>query len=91
MGDGGYKSTPIHVEPFSWQAEHVPVMPEWIITPVGAGVLKPLPGAVLVATAGTSPPGVLPRWQLSHLLELGTCEFAPTGELAGITTILLMP
>jgi hypothetical protein len=38
---------------------------------VGAGVLKLLPGALLVATAGTSVVGVLPKWQLSHLVEVG--------------------
>jgi hypothetical protein len=63
----------------------------WIIAAVGAGNKKLLPGAVLVATPGTRLVGVLARWQLSHLVLLGRCEPAPTGEVAGITTILLMP
>ena len=58
---------------------------------MGAGVRKALPGAVLVATPGTSPLGVEPRWQFSHLVELGTCEPAPGPPSGGITTILLTP
>jgi hypothetical protein len=58
---------------------------------VGAGVLKPLPGAVLVATPGTNAAGVLPRWQDSHLVEVGRCELTPTGDVAGMTTMLVMP
>ena len=66
-------------------------MPAWIIAAVGTGVRKPEPGALLVATPGTSAAGVAPRWQLSHLVEVGRCEPTPLGELGGITTILLMP
>ena len=58
---------------------------------VGAGVRKPLPGALLVATPGTRVVGVEPRWQLSHFVELGRCELAPAGEVGGMTMILLMP
>ena len=58
---------------------------------MGVGVRKALPGAVLVATPGTSPLGVEPRWQFSHLVELGTCEPAPGPPSGGITTILLTP
>jgi hypothetical protein len=45
----------------------------------------------LVATAGTSAVGVLPKWQVSHFVELGTCELAPGAPVGGITTILLTP
>ena len=75
----------------SWQFEQPLVMPVWIIDGVGAGLRKPLPGALLVATPGTSVVGVVPRWQLSHLVELGRCELAPAGEVGGMTMILLMP
>ena len=75
----------------SWQPEQPLLMPAWIIDWVGAGVRKPVPGAVLVATPGTRLVGVEPRWQDSHLLEVGRCEFAPAGVVGGMTTILLMP
>jgi hypothetical protein len=81
----------IHSALVSWQLAQPLLTPVWIAPAVGAGSKKPLPGAVLVATAGTKLAGVLPRWQLSHWVELGRCELAPTGEVGGITTILLMP
>ena len=52
-------------------------MPLWICTPVGAGVAKAVPGAVLVADAAISPTGVAPAWQSSHLVDVGMCELAP--------------
>ena len=87
----GYCDIPIHTALVSWQLEQLPVTPAWIIAAVGAGVRKPLPGAVLSATAGTSVLGVEPRWQLSHLVELGTWEPDPGAPSGGITTILLTP
>ena len=82
---------PIHTKPLSWQLEHPPVMPVWICAVVGAGVAKALPGGFRAAFAGTSPPGTLARWQLSQVVDDGMCEFAPIGEVAGMTTMLVMP
>jgi hypothetical protein len=45
----------------------------------------------LVAEAAIKPAGVVPKWQVSQLLPDGMCELAPAGEVAGITTILLIP
>ena len=50
-----------------------------------------MPGAVLVALATISPAGVLPKWQVSQVVDDGMCEFAPTGEVGGNTTMLVMP
>ena len=75
----------------SWQFEQPLVIPVWIMDAVGAGLRKALPGALLVATPGTRVVGVVPRWQDSHLVELGRCELAPAGEVGGMTMILLMP
>ncbi len=69
----------------------MPVIPLWICAVVGAGVANLVPGEVRVALAGTSAAGVEPRWQLSQVVPLGTCEFAPAGDVAGITMILVMP
>ena len=66
-------------------------MPVWICVVVGAGVANSVPGAVLVADAGTMPAGVVPRWQVSQVVLDGMCEFTPTGEVGGMTTILLTP
>jgi hypothetical protein len=87
----GYESMLIHTLLVSWHDAHPLLTPAWIMAGVGAGVLKLLPGALLVATPGTSVVGVLAKWQLSHLVEVGRCEFAPTGDVAGMTTILVMP
>jgi hypothetical protein len=58
---------------------------------VGAGNRKPLlTPAVLVATAGTRPDGVLPTWQFWHEVEVGRCELAAAGDVGGIT-ILVIP
>jgi hypothetical protein len=67
------------------------VMPPWIIAVVGTGVAKAVPGAVLLAFAGTKPDGIEPAWQLSQVVTDGMCELMPTGEVAGITTIFVMP
>ena len=82
---------PIHTKLESWQFEHPLVMPVWICAVVGAGVAKRVPGADFVATAATVPAGTVPRWQVSQVDDDGMCEVAPTGDVAGITTILLMP
>jgi hypothetical protein len=81
----------IHTSPLSWQLEQPLVTPAWICAVVGTGIANLLPGAVMVAFAGTSPAGTEPAWQLSQAVAEGICEVAPTGEVGGITTILLMP
>ena len=58
---------------------------------VGAGVAKALPGVLAVATAGMGDVGVVPRWQLSQVVDDGMCAAAPIGEVGGITMILLTP
>ena len=87
----GYWPMLIHTALVSWQLEQLPVTPLWIIAAVGAGLRKALPGALLVATPDTNALGVLPRWQLSHLVELGRCEPAPLAPRGGMTTILVTP
>ena len=67
-------------------------MPAWIMVPVGAGNLKPVPGPVaLVADAAISPLGVDPRWQDSQVAVVGICEVVPGAAEDGITTMELMP
>ena len=63
----------------------------WICAFVGAGVAKELPGTPFVADAGISPAGVVPRWQVSQVVDDGMCELAPTGDVGGMTMILLTP
>jgi hypothetical protein len=82
---------PIHTALASWQFEQPPLSPEWICAFVGAGVAKELPGTPFVADAGISPAGVVPRWQVSQVVDDGICAFAPGGELGGMTTIREMP
>ena len=65
--------------------------PLWICAVVGAGVANAVPGAVLVALAAILPVGTVPRWQLSQVVDEGMCELGPSGEVGGITTMLLMP
>jgi hypothetical protein len=67
------------------------VIPVWIWVVVGAGVANAVPGAVFVAEAATIPVGVVARWQVSHEVVEGMCALGPTGEVGGITTILLIP
>jgi hypothetical protein len=81
----------IHTSPLSWQPEQPLVMPAWICAVVGTGVANFVPGAVVVAFAGTNPAGMEPTWQLSQAVADGMCELAPTGEVGGITMILVMP
>ena len=75
----------------SWQLLQLPVMPAWICALLGAGVTNKVPGALLVAEAGPKPLGVVSRWQVSQVVDEGMWELAPTGEVGGIATILLMP
>ena len=93
MGDLGYRSTPNHDEPVSWQLEQPPVTPEWIIAPVGGDVLNNVPGTVALAFAGTGEFGLLPKWQFSQFEPLGTgmCDVAPGEPDGGWTIILLIP
>ena len=58
---------------------------------VGAGSANRLPGGALVVDAAIGPPGIEARWQLSQVVADGMCEFGPTGEVGGITTMLAMP
>ena len=81
----------IHTKLASWQALQPLVMPLWICAVVGAGVANAVPGAVFVAAAAIGPEGTVPRWQLSQVVLDGMCELAPTGEVAGMTTILVTP
>ena len=67
------------------------MIPVWICALVGAGVANRLPGVLRVLAAGISPAGTVARWQLSHVVDDGMCEFAPIGEVGGITMILLTP
>ena len=61
VGAMGYAAIPIQTKLVSWQAEQPPVMPVWICVVVGAGVANAVPGAVLLAEAGTMPLGVVPK------------------------------
>jgi hypothetical protein len=58
---------------------------------VGVGVRKPLPGVERVETPGTRAAGVLPKWQFSHVVEVGKCEVAPDAADGGITIIFVIP
>ena len=82
---------PIHTALVSWQALHPEVMPAWICTPVGAGLRNSVPGAVLVAEAAISPAGVVPRWQVSQVVDDGMCAPAPIGEVGGMPISEAMP
>jgi hypothetical protein len=82
---------PIHTMLDSWQALQPAVTPLWICAPVGAGVAKAVPGAVLLAVAGISPLGRLARWQVSQVVEDGMCELAPAGLVGGMPTTRAMP
>jgi hypothetical protein len=75
----------------SWQAAQPLVMPLWICAPFGAGVAKAVPGAVLLADAGTRPAGSVARWQVSQVVELGMCDEAPAGPVGGMPTMRVMP
>jgi hypothetical protein len=81
----------IQTWPLSWQLVQPLVMPVWICAVVGTGAANLVPGAIVVAFAGTSPAGTEPTWQVSQLVMDGMCELAPAGEVGGITMILLMP
>jgi hypothetical protein len=75
----------------SWQALQPELMPVWIWAPVGAGSWNPVPGAVLLELAATSPVGADVKWQVSQVVDDGMCEFAPAGAVGGMTTILVTP
>ena len=81
----------IHTKPVSWQLLQPPVMPVWICAVVGIGVRKAVPGAVFVAAAGTMAVGVVPRWQVSHVVDDGMCDVTPTGVVCGMTTMAVTP
>src|SRR5258705_10675943 len=82
---------PIHTKFVSWQPEHPPVTPEWICAVVGIGVANAVPGAVLVDEAGTMAPGVVPRWQVSQVVDDGMCDVTPTGGVCGMTRMAVTP
>jgi len=58
------------------------VTPLWICTPVGVGVAKPVPGAVLVAEAAMKPAGRLPRWQSRSWSTTGCASCFPPAPSA---------
>jgi hypothetical protein len=74
-----------------WQEAQPDVTPEWIMDAVGAGVRKPLPGVERVDTPGTRTAGVLPKWQFSHVVEVGRCDVTPDATDGGITMIFVIP
>ena len=82
---------PIHTAPASWQAAQPELTPAWIWGPVGSGAAKAVPGAVLLADAAISPAGVVAAWQVSQVVDDGMCAAAPTGPVAGMPTMALMP
>jgi hypothetical protein len=85
----GYCPMLIQTMPVSWQEAQPAVTPAWIMDAVGAGVINPLfTPAVLVDTAGTRAAGVLPKWQFSHVVEVGKCEPTPAGDVGGITMLV---
>jgi hypothetical protein len=63
----------------------------WIIVPVGAGAWNAVPGAVLLALAAMKPAGMLPRWQVSQVVDDGMCEPLPIGLVGGMPTMRVMP
>ena len=75
----------------SWQVLQPDETPLWICALLGAGVAKAVPGAVFVAEAAISPAGVLPRWQVSQVVELGMCDDVPAGLVGGMPTMRVMP
>jgi hypothetical protein len=84
---------PIHTKPVSWQLEQPLVTPLWICAVVGAGVANFVPGAMVVAALAATFPNcsTVPRWQVSQVVDDGICDVAAAGEVAGITTIRVMP
>jgi hypothetical protein len=68
------------------------VTPEWFIAAVGTGVANVLVAAVLVATAATKVEGVLPKWQVSQVVDVGKCWVDAAGPVVGgITTMESVP
>ena len=67
------------------------MIPVWICAVVGAGLANPLPGVLAVAAAAISPAGTVPRWQLSQVVDDGMWDPLPTGLVAGMPTIRVMP
>jgi hypothetical protein len=53
--------------------------------------MNALPGTFAVALAFTGPDGTVPRWQVSHVVDDGMCEVAPTGDVGGMTMIRVTP
>jgi hypothetical protein len=81
---------PIQV-PLSWQVLQLALVSLWIIAAEGSGIWNRLPGTLRVADAGTKPAGVLPRWQLSHVVDVGKCALEPCGLVGGMAMMALMP
>jgi hypothetical protein len=71
--------------------EQEPVTPVWFIAAVGTGNPNVLVAAVLALTAGTTPEGVLFRWQVSQVVEVGKCDAEVAGVVGGITMIFNVP
>jgi hypothetical protein len=68
-------------------------MPEWIMGPVGVGVLNKLPGTVFVPVTVIKVLGIdpAPTWHVSQLAVDGMCDVAPCVVEGGMTTIEVMP
>ena len=76
--------------PASWQALQEVVTPVWFMAAVGTGVAKRWAGAA--ATAGSKVDGVLPKWQVSQVVDVGKCWVDAAGPVVGgITTMESVP
>jgi hypothetical protein len=74
-----------------WQLPQLPVTPVWVMVVLGAGDKKPLLGGRCGALPGTSEDGMLPKWQVSQVVELGMWLLWFAGLVCGIFTMLVMP
>jgi hypothetical protein len=79
--------------PPSWQLVQLLVFElAWILADSGGLVRKPVvPMAGVLALNGIRPAGMLPRWQLSQVVEDGMWAEAPKALLCGMTTMLGLP
>jgi hypothetical protein len=79
--------------PPSWQlVQRLVFTLAWSLAEGGGLVRKPvLPMAGALALNGIRPAGMLPRWQLSQVVEDGMWADAPKALLWGITTMLGLP
>jgi hypothetical protein len=75
----GYRPIPIQDLPLPWQVSQLAVFELACITAeLGMGVWKPVTApAALVLLPAIRPDGVLPRWQLSHVVSDGMWAVGP--------------